>query len=149
MADDKTPPWQSRDSFVSPSRQSERDRLDKISQVILDSSIEIHRKMGPGLLESVYQQALAIELRERGLFVEWETKVEATWRGQSLGTAFRAELIVERCVLIELKAVADVTTLNRAQVRTYLKLLDFRLGLLINFNALRLIDGYERIYNRY
>ena len=138
-----------RDEVVTPRRQAQRDRLNEISGAVVAAAIEVHRGLGPGLLESIYQKALAIELRAAGYFVETEVIVEAEWRGQSLDAAFRADLIVERCLLIELKAVNEVTALFKSQVRTYLKLLDFRLGLLINFNSIRLIDGLERIPNQF
>ena len=137
------------DEVVSDHRRDSRERLNAISQDVLDGAIAIHREFGPGLLESAYQRAMVVELRERGLKVDAEVQVDGEWRGQSIGLAFRADLIVERCVLVELKAAEQLTGLYRSQTRTYLKLLDFRLGLLINFNSVRLVDGYERILNRF
>ena len=137
------------DQVVTARRQAERKRLNDLSKNVLVAAIEIHKAFGPGLLESAYQRTLALELRERGLTTETEVKIDGHWRGRSIGLAFRADLIVEDCLLIELKAVSELTGLHRAQTHTYLKLLDFRLGLLINFNSLKLIDGYERIANRF
>ena len=134
---------------VSDERRAERRRLDAISKVILDAAFEIHTTLGPGLLESAYAKALFYEMQDRGLHVLEEQPVPATWKGRSIGLGFRADLVVERSVLIELKAVEAVRDVHRAQLRTYLKLLDFRLGLLINFNETLLKNGYSRIVNNF
>ena len=135
------------DEAISAERLQRREQLNGLSEIVLDAAITIHKAFGSGLLESAYQRALVIELRERGLSVRAEVPVEARWRGKPLGNAFFADVLVDNRLLIELKAVREVTNVHRAQARTYLKLLDYRLGLLINFHALRLIDGYERIVN--
>ena len=134
-------------STLSPERLAEQERLNALSKDVLDAAIEVHRGLGPGLLESAYSAALLHELRLRHLEVQREVAVEADWKGQPLGLAFRADLIVSRCLLVELKAVTKLEPVFAAQTRTDLKLLDFRLGLLINFNQSRLLDGYQRVVN--
>lgn len=138
-----------RDEVVSSGVEARRNRLNAISKRVLDAAIAIHRAFGPGLLESAYAKALLIELRHQGLGVQSEVTIETSWRGDPLGAAFRADLIVEGCLLVELKPVSELSPLFKAQVRTYLKLLEFRLGPLINFNHERLIDGFERIPNQF
>ena len=116
-----------------------------ISAVVLDSAMVVHRTLGPGLLESVYSKALALELRSRGLDVEAEVPVDIFYKGEPLGLGFRADLIVGSKVLVELKSVEVMLPVHRKQVLTYLKAKDFKLGLLINFGAPLLKDGFERI----
>ena len=107
----------------------------------------VHRTLGPGLLESVYSKALALELRSRGLDVDSEVPVDIFYKGEALGLGFRADLIVGGKVLVELKSVEIMLPVHRKQVLTYLKAKDFKLGLLINFGAPLLKDGFERIAN--
>jgi GxxExxY protein len=118
-----------------------------ISAVVLDSAIVVHRTLGPGLLESVYSRALALELRSRGLDVEVEVPVDIFYKGEPMGLGFRADLIVGGKVLVELKSVEVMLPVHRKQVLTYLRAKDVKLGLLINFGAPLLKDGFERIAN--
>jgi len=120
---------------------------NEISAVVLDSAMVVHRTLGPGLLESVYSRALALELRSRGLDVEVEVPVDIFYKGEALGLGFRADLIVGGKVLMELKSVEVMLPVHRKQVLTYLKAKDIKLGLLINFGAPLLKDGFERIAN--
>lgn len=120
---------------------------NEISAGVLDSAMVVHRTLGPGLLESVYSKALALELRSRGLVVEVEVPVDIFYKGEALGLGFRADLIVGGKVLVELKSVEIMLPVHRKQVLTYLKAKDFKLGLLINFGAPLLKDGFERIAN--
>lgn len=120
---------------------------NEISAVMLDSAMVVHRTLGPGLLESVYSRALALELKSRGLDVEVEVPVDIFYKGEALGLGFRADLIVGSKVLVELKSVEVMLPVHRKQVLTYLKAKDFKLGLLINFGAPLLKDGFERIAN--
>ena len=120
---------------------------NEISAVVLDSAMVVHRTLGPGLLESVYSKALALELRSRGLDVEVEVPVDIFYKGEALGLGFRADLIVGGKVLVELKSVEVMLPVHRKQVLTYLKAKDVKLGLLINFGAPLLKDGFERIAN--
>ena len=120
---------------------------NEISAVVMDSALVVHRTLGPGLLESVYSRALALELRSRGLGVEVEVPVDIFYKGEALGLGFRADLIVSGKVLVELKSVEIMLPVHRKQVLTYLKVKDVKLGLLINFGAPLLKDGFERIAN--
>ena len=126
--------------------ETQRD-LNEISGQILDASIHVHTKLGPGLLESVYEQILAYELERRGLSVERQVPVPIVYEGLHFEEGFRADLIVERCVIVELKSVETLAPVHSKQLLTYLKLLDYRLGLLINFGAPLLKDGLRRIAN--
>lgn len=122
-------------------------KLNEISGVIVDRSLRIHRTLGPGLLESVYQRILAYELRKAGLRVEAEAPIPVEWDGNVIDESFRADLIVNEVVLVELKSVELLQALHKKQVLTYLKLSKIRLGLLINFGAELLKSGIHRIAN--
>ena len=121
---------------------------NEISRVILDAAIEVHRTLGgPGLLESVYEEALAYELTQRGLRVARQTKVPLVYKGQKLATPLRLDLLVEDRVIVECKAVTDYNALFGVQTLTYLRLTGCKLGLVINFGAKRIVDGYHRVVN--
>lgn len=121
---------------------------NQISKVVVDRSITIHRSLGPGLFESVYQRVLAYELRKAGLHVDSEAPVPLEWDGHTLDESFRADLIVEKKVLLELKSLETLHAVHKKQVLTYLRLLDLRLGLLLNFGAEVMKNGIHRIANR-
>jgi GxxExxY protein len=121
--------------------------LNEISGVIVDRSIRIHQALGPGLLESVYQRVLAYELRKAGLRVETEVPIPVEWDGHVIDESFRADMIVESQVLVELKSMEQSLAVHRKQTLTYIKLADFRLGLLINFGANLLKDDIHRLVN--
>jgi len=112
---------------------------------IIGAAIEVHRVLGPGLLESAYQKCLAHELRLRGLYVESEVPVPLTYKGLDLGCSYRLDLLVERQAVVELKAMESILPVHRAQLITYLKLTHCQVGLLINFNVPVLKDGIKRI----
>ncbi|MCL4550398.1 MAG: GxxExxY protein [Bacteroidetes bacterium] len=120
------------------------DELNKVSGIILDSAIEVHKQLGPGLLESVYEVCLFKELKARNLFVERQVPVNVVYKGESLDIDFRIDLLVEHEIIIELKAVEIILPVHEAQILTYLKLAEKRLGLLINFNVPKLVDGFRR-----
>lgn len=109
--------------------------------------MRVHTELGPGLLERAYQAALAIELKEQGLRFRAEVPIELMYRGTSIEQAFRADFIVEDCVLLELKSVDSIAPVHCKQVLTYLRLTGLRLGLLLNFGAASLRDGIKRIAN--
>ena len=111
------------------------EKLNNISGIILDCSIEVHKQLGPGLLESVYEICLYKELRNRNLFVERQVQLPIIYKGEDLNSDFRIDLLVENEVIIELKAVETILPVHEAQLLTYFKLADKKLGLLINFNA--------------
>ncbi len=121
--------------------------LDRIASIVMDRALLIHRKLGPGLLESAYLRILAHELRKAGLQVETEVDVPLIWDDEDMGTAYRADLIVEGKFVIELKATEKHSDLFARQLKTYLVLLDYRLGFVVNFGARLLKDGVERVAN--
>ncbi len=112
---------------------------------VLDCAFEVHRELGPGLLESVYEQAMAFELTERGIVFERQVEVKAIYKGQDLGLGFRADIVVEENLLIELKAVDELSPAHLAQTMTYLRLLSLKRGLLLNFNKRLLKEGIKRV----
>ncbi len=124
-----------------------KEESDELSSRIIGAAIEVHRNLGPGLLESIYEQALAFELEQRGLQVKHQQKVPVIYKGHSLGSDFKLDLLVNDLVIIELKAVDKVLPIHKAQVLTYLKLKKLWLGLLINFNELVLKQGIVRVVN--
>jgi GxxExxY protein len=116
-----------------------------LTEAVIGAAIRVHTTMGPGLLESVYEAALALELIDAGFTTARQVEIAVSYRGRDLGTAFRADLIVNDRLLLELKCVDHFHPIHVAQVMTYLKLLRFKRGLLINFNQTRLTDGIKRI----
>ena len=120
---------------------------EEIGKIVLDCAFKVHTTPGPGLLESIYEAALAIELKKRGLVVECKKAIPVKYDGQLLDIAFRADLIVNQLVLIELKSVEIVTPLFKKTTLNYLKLIPLRLGFLINFNETHLKNGITRITN--
>ncbi len=116
-----------------------------VTSQVLASAIEVHRTLGPGMLENAYRDCLAHQMRLDGLNVRREQPVPINYKGLEIGTAFRADLIVEDRVLVELKCVQSILPVHRAQVWTYLSFLELRVGLLLNFHERRLPDGIRRI----
>ena len=121
--------------------------LNELSRAIIGAAIEVHRRLGPGLLESAYRVCLAYELRKRGFQVEQERPVPVVYDEVHLECGFRADLIVERQVVVELKAKTTIHPVDEAQTLSHLRLLKLRLGLLINFHEEKLVDGVRRIIN--
>jgi GxxExxY protein len=111
---------------------------------VIGFAIEVHRELGPGLLESVYEECLARELTATGLTVERQVPIAADYKEWRLELAFRADLIVERQLLVEIKAIDRLLPVHEAQVVTYLRFSGMSVGLLLNFNNLRLKDGLKR-----
>ncbi len=121
---------------------------NEIARQIIDAAFKIHTTLGPGLLESVYRDALVYELQKRGLRVEAEKPVPVVYESIQLDAGFRADLIIDDKVIVELKSVEQVAPVHKKQLLTYLRLADKRLGLLINFGAPLIKDGITRIANR-
>jgi len=119
--------------------------LNHISEQVIGASIKVHSHLGPGLLESVYEACLMHEMQTRGLEVRNQVALPVTYDNVHLDAGYRIDLLVENRVIIELKSVEKVTPLHEAQLLTYLKLSNLRLGLLINFNVLLLKDGIRRM----
>lgn len=118
-----------------------------ISKIILDASIKVHSKFGPGLLESAYQRALVYELKKRGLSVEAEKPIPFRYEEVVFEDGFRADILVNKQVLVELKSVERLAPVHSKQVLTYLRISGLKLGLLINFGEPLLKDGFHRIAN--
>ena len=121
---------------------------NQISKIILDAAIEVHRTLGgPGLLESVYEEALAWELQQHGLTVERQKLLPIVYKGQTLGKPLRLDLLVGNKVIVECKATTNYNPIFKTQILTYLRLAGLRLGLVINFGEKLVKDGYHRVVN--
>lgn len=121
--------------------------INQITGQIVDAAIKVHTKLGPGLLESAYEACLAYELRRRGLQVATQVSLPIIYEDVKLDAGYRIDLLVESQVIVELKAVEKMIPLFDAQLLSYLKLSGNKIGLLINFNVLRLKDGIKRMAN--
>ena len=122
-------------------------RLNDLSDTIIGGAIDVHRAVGPGLLESAYQVCLVHELRTRGLHVETQKPLRLVYRDLIVPCAYRLDLVVDGQVVVEVKAVDRLLPIHQAQVMAYLKLGGYELGLIFNFGAARLADGLRRIIN--
>jgi GxxExxY protein len=120
---------------------------NEIAKIVVDAAFQIHKGMGPGLLESVYEIVLAHVLKKRGLKVERQAPVAIIYDDIKFDEGFRADLIVEEKVIVELKSVEKVIPVHKKQLLTYLRLADCRLGLLINFGSELIRDGISRVVN--
>ena len=121
--------------------------LDEITGAIVDAAMQIHRQLGPGLLESVYEVVLAQSLKKRGLQVERQRPVAFEYDGITFEEGFRVDLFVEQRVIVELKSVEKLAPVHGKQLLTYLRLMNLQVGLLINFNSAYLKDGLHRVVN--
>ena len=126
---------------------SESRPENELSAQIIGAAIEVHRLLGPGLLESIYDEAMAVELIARGLHVNRQVEVPIRYKEALLGTALRLDLLVNELIVVEIKAVEHLLKVHEAQLLSYLRLSDKRLGLLINFNSQVLTQSVKRIVN--
>ncbi len=122
-----------------------KDRLNQLTELIIGAAIEVHKELGPGLLESTYEACLMYELVQRGLKVEKQKELPVVYKGVFIECGYRIDLLIEDLVIIELKSVEKLERIHEAQVISYLKLSNKHLGLLINFNVLQLVKGLKRI----
>lgn len=122
-------------------------KTEGIAKKILNGAFKVHTALGPGLLESVYETCLAHELNQLGIKFEAQTTLPVVYDGISIESGLRLDLYVEKCVIVEIKAVEIILPIHKAQLLTYLKLSGTRLGLLINFNVLHLRTGIIRLVN--
>jgi GxxExxY protein len=120
---------------------------EQVGKAVLDAAFHVHTVLGPGLLESVYEAAMTLELRKRGMRVEVQIAIPVFYEGEQLDVGFRADLVVDSLVLIELKSVEAVTPLFKKITNNYIRLIPLRLGFLINFNVPHLKDGISRVVN--
>jgi GxxExxY protein len=121
--------------------------IEVVGRQVVDSVIKVHKTLGPGLLESAYQNCLAIELQKRGLKVECEVEQPVNYDGQEIHAGYRLDMLVEDCVIIENKAVESLLPVHQAQLLTYLRLRDCRLGYLINWHVVLAKNGIKRMVN--
>lgn len=129
--------------------RGEHLEIDEVTAIILDTAVHVHRRVGSGLLESLYVSVLAYELRQRGLFVEREKTITICYDGVLVEDAFRADLIGERLVIVEVKSVEKPAPAHKKQLLTYLRLADLRVGLLLNFGLETMKEGVKRVVNDY
>jgi GxxExxY protein len=122
---------------------------NEISSKIIGACIEVHKQLGPGLLESSYEHCLAYELRNLGLEVKQQVALPIIYKGIKLDAGYRIDLLVENKIIVEIKSVEDLAPIHTAQILTYLKLKDLKLGLLVNFNSVKVVDGVKRVINGY
>ena len=122
---------------------------NQITEKIISCAIKVHSQLGPGLLESAYKECLFYELKSFGLYVEKEKALPLIYEQVKLECGYRADLFVEDRIIVEIKSVETLNDIHLAQTLTYLKLVDRRVGLLINFNVLKLINGLKRVVNGY
>jgi GxxExxY protein len=118
--------------------------VEKVGKAVLDSAFKVHTALGPGLLESVDEAATAYEIRKSGLIPEIQVELPILYDGQKLASGLRLDMLVEKCVIVEIKSVETMYPVYEAQIMTYLRLSGVRLGFLINFNVKRLKDGIKR-----
>ena len=130
-------------------KEHERNSMteNEIAKIVFEKGLKVHRKLGPGLLESSYEECLYYEINKEGLFVEKQKALPLIYEEIKLDIGYRIDLMVERKLIIELKAVEALNDLHLAQILTYLKLSDCKLGLLINFNTVLFKDGVRRVIN--
>ncbi|HEV7993648.1 MAG TPA: GxxExxY protein [Gemmatimonadaceae bacterium] len=121
--------------------------LERITGAIVDASVRIHRDIGPGLFESVYETALAASLERRGLQVERQVPIAFSYDGVEFDQGFRIDLLVERCVIVEIKSVERFASVHVKQILTYLRLADIQIGLILNFGADMMKEGIKRVIN--
>ncbi len=120
---------------------------NELSSKIIGAAIEVHRELGPGLLESVYEECLVHLLREMGLRIETQVQVPIIFRGRTLGTPLRLDILVDGRVIVEVKAVETIVDIFMVKTLSYLRLSNRKLGLVINFHEVRLKDGIRRVVN--
>ncbi len=121
-----------------------QEKRDPLTEKVIGCAIEVHRILGPGLLESAYQHCLLLELRNQGLTVESEVPMPVNYKGEILDCGYRIDMLVEKSLIVELKAVEALLPIHEAQILSYMKLSGIRIGLLVNFHQSRLVDGLKR-----
>jgi GxxExxY protein len=123
--------------------------IDAIASATVECAFKVHRRLGPGLLESIYQRCLAFELRKAGIGYGCEVPLPIMYDDNDLGPAYKMDMVIEQAIIVENKAVLQILPIHQAQLLTYLKLTDYRLGFLINWNVILLKDGIKRVANRF
>lgn len=128
-------------------KDTEKISLNDLSRIVIGLAIDIHTNLGPGLLESSYKECLYYKVRKSGLYIEKERPMPLLYEGVKLEGGYRIDLLVENKLIVEIKSVEALNDIHLAQTLTYLKLGDYKLGLLINFNVAKLKDGIKRVIN--
>jgi GxxExxY protein len=121
--------------------------LNKLSSKIINVAIEVHKELGPGLLESAYEECMCYEFQLRDFGFERQKLLPITYKGRALDCGYRLDILVEKAIVLELKACEEIEPIHKAQLLTYLKLSDLKLGLLLNFNMPLMREGIVRIVN--
>ncbi|MCA9041418.1 MAG: GxxExxY protein [Planctomycetaceae bacterium] len=121
------------------------EKVDQLARTIIDSAFQVHRELGPGLLESVYQSCLCYELSSRKIKFEQEIVLPIKYKKLLLESGLRLDLLIEKSIIVELKSVEKILPIHEAQILTYLKITGCRLGLIINFNEVRIKSGIKRL----
>ena len=133
---------------INSEAEKQKNILDVLSEKVLDAAMEVHRTLGgPGLLESVYEDALFYELRLRNIPAISQVSIPVAYKNCTLRDPMRLDILVDGKIIIEVKSTETVLALHKAQVLTYLRLTNLKLGLVINFGQRRLIDGWNRVVN--
>lgn len=126
-----------------------REEIENIATEVVDAGFKVHKALGPGLLESAYQKCLVYELISRGLEIEVEKPVPVTYNEINIDCGYRLDIVVENQIILELKAVEELSSLHFAQILTHMKLSDIRLGFLMNFNVRLFKSGIKRVVHNY
>jgi len=134
-------------STVTAEPAKSAEEMNRLIEIIIGAAIEVHRNLGPGLLESAYEACLAFELKELGLRIERQVELPLRYKDVHLDCGYRLDLLVNGVVIVEVKAVNEIAPIHHAQLTSYLKISGCKLGLLINFNVMLLKDGIKRIVN--
>jgi len=124
-------------------------KTNDISSIIIGAAIKVHKDLGPGLLENVYESCLEYELKQSGMDIQRQLVLPVIYKGIHIDTAYRLDLLVENEVIVEIKSVSGLVNIHTAQLLTYLKLTNLKLGLLINFNTTKVTQGIKRVVNNF
>ncbi len=133
--------------FDKRKRKGRKVDENELSHEVIGAAIEVHRILGPGLLESIYEEALAIELMERGMVVSRQADVEVSYKGRRLENRLRLDVLVNEILIVEIKSVERILPIHEAQLLSYLRMSERKLGLLMNFNSTLLRNSIRRIVN--
>ena len=128
---------------------TEKEKLNQITEAVIGAAVDIHRTLGPGLLESAYEACLVFELVEHGLKIEQQKPLPVVYRGVKLDCGYRLDILIEESVIVEVKSIDQIAPVHKAQLLSYLKLSGCKVGLLINFNVKVLKDGIVRMVNNF
>ena len=123
--------------------------IDELTYKVIGCAMEVHNVLGPGLLESVYEQALIHELLINGIPARAQVDIDVNYKGLKITNGFRIDLLGDETLIVELKSVEELKSIHYKQLLTYLRIMDKRIGLLINFNSINLKDGIKRVVNNY